>query len=80
MAHGSGVLGEVFQASLQPRPSILRRRQHGQIDELIAAGRFGGHRPPRRRPLERQRLPRSKKDLPVISPLVRPLPARRIRE
>ncbi len=30
--------------------------------------------------LVRQRLPRSKKDLPVISPLVRPLPARGIRE
>ena len=30
--------------------------------------------------LVRQRLPRGKKDLPVMSPLVRPLPARRIRE
>ncbi len=30
--------------------------------------------------LVRQRLPRSKKDLPVLSPLVRPLPARGIRE
>jgi NADPH-dependent glutamate synthase beta subunit-like oxidoreductase/formate hydrogenlyase subunit 6/NADH:ubiquinone oxidoreductase subunit I/ferredoxin len=30
--------------------------------------------------LVRQRLPRGKKDLPVVSPLVRPLPARGIRE
>lgn len=30
--------------------------------------------------LVRQRLPRGKKDLPVMSPLVRPLPARSIRE
>ena len=30
--------------------------------------------------LVRQRLPRGKKDLPVMSPLVRPLPARGIRD
>lgn len=30
--------------------------------------------------LVRQRLPRGKQDLPVMSPLVRPLPARGIRE